>query len=43
MNNKLNNKKKVVMNGVSAQPGNIGNKSSIKGGHGEANKFGSII
>jgi hypothetical protein len=43
-NNKLKDKKEVVMNGVSTQiNGGIGNKSSNKRGHGEANKSGSII
>ncbi len=31
------------MNGVLAQPGDIGNKYDIKGNHGEVNKYGSII
>ncbi len=33
MNNKFNNKKEVVMNGVLAECGNIGNKFGVKGGY----------
>jgi hypothetical protein len=42
-NNKLKDKKEVVVNGVLAQPGDIGNKYNNKGNHGEVNKYGSII
>jgi hypothetical protein len=43
LNNKLKDKKKVAMNGILAQLGNIGNKFDYKGGHEESNKFESII
>jgi hypothetical protein len=42
-NNKLKDKNEVVVNGVLAQPGDIGNKYGNKGDHKEVNKFGSII
>jgi hypothetical protein len=42
-NNKLKDKKEVVVNGVLAQFGGIGTKFCNKGGRKEANKFGSII
>ncbi len=42
-NKKIKNKKEVVVNGVSAQPGNIINKFDNKGGHGKVTKSGSII
>ncbi len=42
-NNKLKDKKNVVVNGILAQHGGIGNKSGNKGSHKEANKSSSII
>ncbi len=42
-NNPNKEKIEVVVNGVSAQPSDIGNKYSNKGDHKEVNKFGSII
>jgi hypothetical protein len=42
-NNKLKDKKEVVINEDSAQLGGIGNKSGDKGVHGKVNKSSSII
>jgi hypothetical protein len=43
-NNKFEDKKEVVMNGISTQiGGGTRNKSCSKGGHKEVNKFGFII
>jgi hypothetical protein len=42
-NNKFKDKKKVVVNGVSTQPGEIGNKYGNNKVCGEANESGSII
>jgi hypothetical protein len=42
-NNKLKDKKNIVVNGILAQHGGIGNKSSNKGSHREVNKSSSII
>jgi hypothetical protein len=42
-NNKLKDKKEVVVNGVSTQLNGTRSKSNNKGGHEKVNKFGSII